>query len=125
MFDLNGNVEKGVGLGNKLGFPTLNINLDEIPENLKNGIYACEIKLNEYIYKGVMHFGPKSFGTDNPDRIFCEVHIFNFNKDIDSGQVYIKVLKKIRDVREFESTDELVAQISKDIDITKQIFKDA
>ncbi|MFC1600005.1 riboflavin kinase [Patescibacteria group bacterium] len=123
MFDLNGKVEKGIGLGGKLGYPTLNILLDK-PSN-ERGVFVCEINLNEHIYKGVMHLGPKSFGTDDSKKIFCEVHVFDFNKDIESGQVYIKVLKKIRDVREFESTDELVAQISQDINIAKKHFKDA
>ena len=72
-----------------------------------------------------MHFGPKHFGTDDFEKIYCEVHVFDFNQDIDSGQVFIKVLKKIRDVREFESTDELVARINKDIDIAKQYIKNA
>lgn len=123
MFDLKGNIQKGVGLGKELGYPTLNISL--IDEQKDHGIYICEIKLNEHIYKGVMHLGKKTFGTDNKEKIFCEIHILNFNKAIDSGQVYIKVLKKIRDVREFESTDELKAQIAQDIDIAKQFFKNA
>lgn len=123
MFNLNGNIEKGVGLGSDLGIPTLNINLND--SNDEYGIYVCEIVLNESIYKGVMHFGPKHFGTDDFEKIYCEVHVFDFNQDIDSGQVFIKVLKKIRDVREFESTDELVARINKDIDIAKQYIKNA
>ena len=125
MFDLKGNIEKGVGLGNRLGYPTLNIELGEIPVASENAVYICEAGLNEHIYNGVMHFGPKTFGTNNSDKIFCEIHLFDFNQDIESGQVFIKVLKKIRDVREFKSTDELTAQISQDIDIAKQFFKNA
>ena len=123
MFELSGDVEKGVGLGSDLGFPTLNIGLYE--SKGEYGIYVVEIELNEDKYKGVMHYGPKTFGTDDEAKIFCEVHVFDFNQDIDSGQVFIKVLKKIRDVREFESTDELVEQVNKDIDIAKQFFKNA
>lgn len=122
MFNLIGNIEKGVGLGSKLGFPTLNINLND--SNDESGVYACEIKVNGAKYKGVMHFGPKRFGTKDFKKIYCEVHLFNFNQDIESGQVSIKVLKKIRDVREFDSKDELIAQIEKDIDIAKQLIKD-
>ncbi len=123
MFNLNGKIEKGIGLGSELGFSTLNIKLDG--SNEKYGIYACKIEMNESIYKGVMHFGPKRFGTEDFEKIYCEVHIFDFNQDIDSGQVSIKVLKKIRDVREFKSINELVAQVNKDINIAKQFFKDA
>lgn len=122
MFELKGNIIKGIGLGSKLGFPTLNIDNEELIDNY--GVFICEVKLNEHIYKGVVHYGPKSIGTDNPDKIYCEIHLLNFNQNIDSGRVYIKVLKKIRDVREFKSKDELFAQISKDIDISKKYFKD-
>jgi len=123
MFKLEGKIEKGVGLGTNLGYPTLNIALNEATN--EQGVFIVEVDLDEHIYKGVMHFGPKSFGTNEKNKIFCELHLFEFNEDMESGQVYIKVLKKIRDVREFESTDELVAQISQDIDIAKQYFENA
>jgi len=108
-------VEKGIGLGSKIGFPTINLNFDSISNKIDHGVYSCEVKIDEHIYKGVMHFGPKSIGTDNENKIYCEIHLINTNKSINNKEVKVKVLKNIRDVREFKSADELKEQIIKDI----------
>ncbi|MFC1810256.1 riboflavin kinase [Patescibacteria group bacterium] len=113
--EINSIVTKGIGLGEQIGFPTLNLNPKDAPDEFGTGVYNCEVEFEDVIYKGVMHYGPKSIGTDNPNKTFFEIHVLNFNKSINNEKVKVKVLKKIRDVREFKSAYELIDQINKDI----------
>lgn len=110
-------IQKGVGLGEKIGFPTINLN--PIPKEIQHGVYTCAVDINRHIYKGIMHIGPKSIGTNNKNEIFCEIHLFDFDKIIKNKEIKFKVLKKIRDMREFKSTDELKLQIKQDIQNAK------
>ena len=106
-------IYKGIGLGKEIKFPT--INLEPVPEELDYGVYSSEVEIDGERYKGVMHIGPKSIGTSDKKKVFCEIHLINFNKNINNKNVKFKVLKKIRDVREFKSTKELKLQIKQDI----------
>ena len=121
-FRISGKVIKGLQIGKKIGIPTVNIQTGKIDKNIEFGIYICEIKIRNQIYKGAVHYGPKTIGSLNPDRIYCEVHILNFDEDVYSCEVEIKLLKKIRDVRKFISETDLKKQIAKDIQITNKYF---
>jgi len=119
---LSGKVVKGLQIGKKIGFPTINIELEEVPYDLSSGVYICLTKINGPEYKSVLHFGPKSIGTDDKKKIFCEVHLIDFNEDVYGEEIQIKLLKKIRDVREFLSERQLKEQIAQDVEITKKYF---
>ncbi len=121
---LSGLVVRGVQKGSEIGIPTVNIELFDRPEDIEFGIYACSIKINDTFYNGVVHYGSKSIGTDDKDKIFCEVHVFNFNEDVYGLEVSVNLLKKIRDVRQFESDKDLVKQIKKDISEANKYFKE-
>lgn len=110
-------IEKGAGIGRRIDFPT--INLKNIPAKIEYGVYVCEVEVDSAVYKGVLHIGPKSIGTKEKEKIFCEIHLIDFNRIIYDKEVKFKILKKIRDVREFKSKKELKLQINKDIQNAK------
>lgn len=116
-------VDRGIGLGGKLGIPTLNLDPDKVPKTLTFGIYICEVDFDGNTYKGAMHYGPKSFGVTKKKQVYLEIHVLDFDQDIYNMEVEVRILKKIRDVREFESKEKLVQQIKEDISITKKYFK--
>lgn len=125
MIKFASNVKKGAGIGGSLGIPTVNLEIEKIPETLEQGIYICEVEILGKKYRGAMHYGPKSFGTDNPYKIFCEIHVFDFDKNVYDEEVVVNVLKKIRDVRQFDGQEELIKQIHSDIKETLKYFKNA
>ena len=43
------------------------MNPNDAPEDLKAGVYDCEVEFEDTIYQAVMHFGPKSVGTDDSE----------------------------------------------------------
>lgn len=120
--DFKGKVIKGVKKGREIGFPTINISIENIPKDLDYGVYTCKIHINKNIYKGVMHYGSKSIGTLDPGKIHCEIHILKLDYEGNITKVSVQVLKKIRSVRKFESEKALKEQITKDINIANKYF---
>jgi riboflavin kinase/FMN adenylyltransferase len=111
---IRGKVVEGFKVGQKIGFPTANI---EPEDNCKLipaiGVYAVRVRRNNQIYKGMMNIGHRPT-LNNGDRITIEVHIIDFNMDIYRETLEIDFIRKIRDEQKFGSIDELIKQLQKD-----------
>ncbi|KKR20141.1 MAG: Riboflavin biosynthesis protein RibF [Parcubacteria group bacterium GW2011_GWE2_39_37] len=116
MYEFSGKVIQGEGRGKKIGFPTVNIDNQSL--DLNHGVYLVEVFIgaDKNIYRGLLHFGPKK--TFN-DIISTEVFIDNFSKEIYGEKIKVKVLKKIREIKKFKSSDELIWQMEKDREFLK------
>ena len=118
-YSLTGNVIKGNQRGSQIGFPTANLNIDKNIQIPKNGVYKVDVHLNENLYEGIMNIGYKPTVSDGTKQSL-EVHIFGFNDDIYDAVLSVHFKKFIRDEIKFSSIEELIQQISKDIeDINK------
>jgi riboflavin kinase/FMN adenylyltransferase len=113
---ISGKVVHGDKRGEKLGYPTANINMFHKSPPL-SGVFA--VKLDSFF--GIANLGKKpTFG--NQEKLVLEVHILNFKQDIYGKRVHITFLKKIRDELKFKNSEELVKQISSDIDEVNKFF---
>lgn len=113
---IRGTVVKGIMMGRKLGFPTINVVYTDL--KLPYGVYLCMVKTIMGRFKGAMHFGPRTiFGIEEPT---LEVHLLDFSGDLYGSEVYIDVLEKIRDVRHFENTESLKKQIRLDVEYVRE-----
>ena len=107
-----GRVERGDARGKTLGFPTANIDSDNlvIPSL---GVYVVLAGIQGKIYQGMANVGKRpSFKTH--ERILIEAHIFNFNKSIYGREILIEFVKKIRDERVFYTREALIEQLKED-----------
>ncbi len=121
-YQLSGKVVMGNQIGQKIGFPTANIDLDNDFKLIPSiGVYAILIEYQNVTYKGMLNIGIRP--TLNINKLSIEAHIFGFNIDL-YGQ-YIKVLfvDKIRDEQRFNGLDELVIQLQKDKISSMEILK--
>ena len=114
-YSLSGSVIKGDQRGSQIGFPTANMNVDNNIQIPKNGVYKVNVFLNEIFYEGIMNIGHKPTVSEGT-RLSLEVHIFDFNDDIYDADITVYFKKFIRDEIKFSSIDELIQQISKDIE---------
>ena len=120
-YQIRGTVIEGRNRGGKLlGFPTANIQLhDELCP--QTGIYAVTIDLEGQMLQGVANIG---YSPTFDDHVFTvEVHILDFNTDIYGRKIKVNFLKRIRDEKKFDSLDALSAQIRKDIEVARDLFK--
>ena len=118
-YSLTGTVIKGDQRGSQIGFPTANLNIDKSIQIPKNGVYKVDVLLNVNLYQGIMNIGYKPTVSEGTKQS-SEVHIFDFNEDIYDAELTVRFKKFIRDEIKFSSIDELIQQISKDIeDINK------
>lgn len=120
---ISGKVVKGIQKGAEIGYPTINIQLVDAPKDVAFGIYTCVISIDSISYNAVVHYGNKSIGTNDRQKIFCEVHVFDFAEDVYGKEVRVNLLKKIRDVRQFDSEEDLVKQIELDILSANKYFQ--
>lgn len=113
-FVVVGEVVYGNQLGNKIGFPTINI--VPCPEKLMplDGVYQTEVEIDDRTYKGITNVGYKPTVNNEKTRNI-ETHIFDFNGNIYGKTVTVRFEKFIRKEKKFSSVEELKKQIEKDI----------
>jgi len=114
-YSILGTVKRGAQLGRKLGFPTANLSAhsEQFPPN---GVYAAEAKLGHEIFlRGVANLGFRpTFPQAMPERLL-ELHLFDLDRDIYGEDVEVRFLQFLRGERKFANTDELAAQIARDV----------
>ncbi|MBA2643386.1 MAG: riboflavin biosynthesis protein RibF [Actinobacteria bacterium] len=113
-FELDGTVVAGDQRGGTLGFPTANLAVDPRLACPHYGIYAGA---------ALGHRAAVSIGT-NPHyggterRI--EPYLLDFEGDLYGRRLLVELWERLRDEAVFESEDELVAQIARDVDATRR-----
>ena len=109
----------GKGRGKPMGFPTINL---KIPENfeLKNGIYAAKVVIENKTFVGALHYGPvPTFGELQKS---LEVYLieakqadYELLENLDGKIIKIEIIKFLRDIIKFKLVEDLVRQIETDV----------
>lgn len=121
-YQLSGKVVMGNQIGQQIGFPTANIDLENDFKLIPSiGVYAILVEFKGKIYKGMLNIGIRP--TLNINKLSIEAHIFNFNEDIYGQYIKVYLIDKIRDEQRFNGLDELVIQLQKDKISTLELLK--
>ena len=122
-FSIYGVVKHGHKIGEKLGYKTANLDIEDDYSILLSGVFATTITHDGTTYKGVANVGyrPTFWGEKHTKQV--EVFIFDFNKEIYGEKIYIEFIEFIRKERKFNSSKELSAQIKLDVKKAENIFK--
>lgn len=110
---LTGKVIEGQKIGQKIGFPTANIALHE---QINPGIYAGKVELEDKNYSAALYISSK-----RPD--ILEAHILDWKGDIYGKDIWVEVLKKIRDDRFFKEDENIAEVIENDIKEVRQCLQ--
>jgi riboflavin kinase / FMN adenylyltransferase len=112
-FELEGSVVAGDQRGGTLGFPTANLATEPHVLVPAYGIYAGEaLEHRAAVSVGVNpHYG----GSER--RI--EAFLLDFEDDLYGRRLRVELWQRLRDERAFESEEELVAQIARDVEAAR------
>ncbi|MEW5795452.1 MAG: riboflavin biosynthesis protein RibF [Candidatus Zixiibacteriota bacterium] len=111
-YAIYGVVERGIGLGKKIGYPTANVRFSAQKLLPPEGVYACWAHVGKESKEGMMFVGQNHF---NPvARQTVEVNLFDFDRDIYGDEIVVYPTRYIRPNRRFASPERLVEQIEQD-----------
>ena len=111
-YRIRGMVTHGAGRGASLGFPTANLEaVDTLLPAV--GVYAGRAWAGGQGYAAAINIGPNpTFGEHS---LKVEVHIIDREMELYGEPLEVEFLVKLRDVKSFQSKEDLVRQIADDI----------
>ena len=117
--ELDGIVVSGDQRGGTLGYPTANLAVDPSLLVPRYGIYAGA---------ALDHRAAVSIGT-NPhyggEERRIEPHLLDFEGDLYGRRLVVELWERLRDEQVFESEQELIEQIARDVDATRKAVRPA
>lgn len=119
-FKLSGAVIHGVERGRVLGFPTANLNIKPEQALPNDGVYATIAHINNKPFLSVTNIGVRP--TFGGDKRIVEVYLLDYQGDLYAQKLNIDLISRLRGEKRFATTEELKAQIEKDIKLAKTIL---
>lgn len=116
-----GTVVIGKQLGSSIGFPTANVQLHNLTQLPRFGVYAVRVHIDKKTYLGCLNIGINPTVDANLDTKI-EIHILEFDENIYDKDISFELIEFIRDEKKFGSIDDLTAQIQLDVDKIKNNF---
>jgi riboflavin kinase/FMN adenylyltransferase len=115
-FVFEGVVVEGDKRGRELGMPTANLVPDDAHLVPGHGVYAA----HTYGYPAAVNVGVRpTFETGRG--LIVEAHLIGFDGDIYGETIRIAFLERLRGEKRFESVDDLVAQMNRDVEEARRI----
>jgi riboflavin kinase/FMN adenylyltransferase len=116
-YRMSGPVVTGAGRGKNLGFPTANIRFTQELVPLP-GVYVVDVEIDGVLRRAVANVGfNPTFGENS---LGLEVHVMDFHRDIYGEEIAVFFRDRIRDERKFKNVQELVRQIEKDVQFSRE-----
>jgi len=112
-YTIIGQVVRGSNRGKKLGFPTANISLTHNYTIPKTGVYETITLIDNKQYLSLTNIGYNP--TFNEKKLKIENHILDFNDYLYGKTIEVMFIDFIREDIKFDTIEELIKQIEKDI----------
>ena len=122
-WDVTATVIHGDQRGRTIGFPTANLQLEDIMHPA-HGVYAVRARDEEsdVWWSGVANFGRRP--TVNDRGPLLEVNLFDVSPDLYGRKLRVQFIDFIRPEMKFSGLDELKAQIARDADAARQTLSE-
>ncbi|HOP95308.1 MAG TPA: bifunctional riboflavin kinase/FAD synthetase [Dictyoglomaceae bacterium] len=119
---LRGIVKKGSNIGSKLGFPTINVEVNNMKLIPKEGIYKGKVKVKDDIYDAAIYIGTRP--TFNGRALRIEAYILDFSEIVYREKVELVFEEYIRESKKFDTEKELRDQIERDTKVINDKIKE-
>lgn len=108
-----GTVIAGDKLGQKLGFPTANLDVTGLVLP-PNGVYAAVTRYDGRLYRAALNIGVRPTVAAGR-QLRVEAHLLDFVGDLYGRELELEIGEKLREEKRFGSVEELKEQIAKDV----------
>jgi riboflavin kinase/FMN adenylyltransferase len=117
-YRLHGLVGCGQRRGQKLGFPTAN--LEQMRTLVPGeGVYAVRVPHEGKMWPAAANLGPNPTFGENARKV--EIHLIGFQGDLYGRPLAVDFLDRLRDTRPFKGVAELVEQLRHDIEQARRV----
>jgi riboflavin kinase/FMN adenylyltransferase len=118
-YRLSGEVIQGDGRGRTIGIPTANLLINEEKLIPASGVYACRAYVGDMSYPAAVNIGVRPTFDGDQTTTWVEAHLLDFSSDLYAKMISLDFIDRLRGERRFAGVDELIAQIHRDIQITR------
>jgi riboflavin kinase / FMN adenylyltransferase len=121
-YSITGRVQQGRGIGRQIGFPTANIKPyhNAIPAQ---GVYIAEAIVVGRRFPAAVNIGIAP--TIRHEDITIEAHILDFDEELTGAEIEVVFHRRIRPEMKFRGRDELVKQITQDVEEVREYFNES
>ncbi len=122
--EVRGTVEKGDQRGRELGFPTANVALPPGLQIPAPGIYAGWFqRADGTVHPTAISLGFRPTFYERPSgEPLLECHVLDFSGDLYGEVVRVRFVERLRGEEKFDSVEDLIAQMSRDVDRTRDLL---
>lgn len=112
----------GKQVGREIGFPTINFDAPDNKILPPNGVYATKTIIDGKKYFSITNVGNRPTFDDGLART-VETNIFDFDSDVYGKIAEVEFYKFIRPERKFNSPEELMEEIKRNVEEVKRFFE--
>lgn len=120
-YPISGKIIHGKKIGRTIGFPTANIEVDEVKLLPKKGAYIVDVLFKNKSYKGMLSIGTNP--TVNGNKLSTEVFILDFDQDIYGEELTVCFREYLHEEINFESLEKLIDRLKEDEVRTRNYFQ--
>jgi riboflavin kinase/FMN adenylyltransferase len=113
-YGIEGVVVKGDAIGRELGYPTINLSMQQNKLIPADGVYSGMTTIDGISYPAAISIGTRPTVTDSRERV-VEAFLLDFSGDLYEKKVILGFHNFLRSQIKFDSLEELRKQISLDV----------
>jgi riboflavin kinase/FMN adenylyltransferase len=121
--EVRGTVVRGDQRGRELGFPTANV---AVPEEIclpADGIYAARYQGPDGLWRpAAISLGRRPTFYEDAEHSLLEAYLLDFEGDLYGQPASVRFVARLRGEQRFDSVDDLVAQMGKDVEATRDLL---
>jgi riboflavin kinase/FMN adenylyltransferase len=118
-----GTVTSGFGRGAKLGFPTANVQHSPYQFLPAVGIYAGYLRVEGQRLPAAISVGYNV--QFDGETVSVEAYVLDFSSDLRDREVGVEFVARIRDEQKFDTVDDLLVEMHRDVEKTRAILDQA
>jgi len=117
-YSLSGTVVHGKKIGRTIGYPTANIEVDDLKLLPNKGAYIVDVFVKNQHYKGMLSIGTNP--TVNGTNVSVEVYILDFDEDIYGQKISVNFRDFLHEEIKFNGLEELMIRLDEDKRLTSE-----